>query len=292
MNDAAMPAPTRVRPRWLRALVLIVGLALAYGLTQTLTLTGVELAPLAALPLGLVATAALVLLYHGLVRWMEGRPAVELAVDRSTAGLGWGGLLGLGFMSVTVAAIALGGEVTFTRGGAISAVLGAVGFWIVVGVGEELLFRGAVFRLVEERVGSAWALAVSAVLFGAVHLANPDASLWGAVAIACEAGVMLGAAYLVTRSLWLPIGVHIAWNFAQGTLFGASVSGSGIDTGTVLTSTMEGPQWLTGGSFGPEASVVAVVLGAAMAAVMIVLARRRGNWRTRPRRAAVAEPAS
>jgi hypothetical protein len=79
-----------------------------------------------------------------------------------------------------------------------------------------------------------------------------------AIAIMVEAGVFLSAAYMLTRRLWLPIGIHAGWNFAQGGIFGVSVSGTGA-TG-ILQSTLTGPVWLSGGEFGAEASVVAIAI--------------------------------
>jgi hypothetical protein len=79
-----------------------------------------------------------------------------------------------------------------------------------------------------------------------------------------EAGVLLGAAYALTGRLWLPIGLHIAWNFTEGSIFGMSVSGNST-AGTaadsaLLRGSLSGPQILTGGAFGPEASIVAVTV--------------------------------
>ena len=91
---------------------------------------------------------------------------------------------------------------------------------------EELLFRGILFRWIEEFGGSWAALIVTSVLFGAAHLVNPNATYIAAVGIAVEAGVMLGAAYMLTRSLWFPMGIHAAWNFTQGEIFDIPVSGT------------------------------------------------------------------
>ena len=96
-------------------------------------------------------------------------------------------------------------------------------------VSEEMVFRGVLFRWLEEFGGSWVALLVTSALFGAAHLANPNASWVAAVGIALEAGVMLGAAYMLTRSLWLPMGLHAAWNFTQGEIFDIPVSGTKVD---------------------------------------------------------------
>jgi uncharacterized protein len=96
------------------------------------------------------------------------------------------------------------------------------------------------------------------LIFGALHLANPNATLWAGLAIAIEAGIMLAAAYVYTRRLWLPIGIHFAWNFVQGGIYGVSVSG--VEAKGLLQSTLSGPALLSGGEFGAEASIFAVIV--------------------------------
>jgi uncharacterized protein len=139
---------------------------------------------------------------------------------------------------------------------------------------EEVLFRGVVFRLVEEWAGTWIALAVSAVIFGVVHAANPGATWISTLAIAVEAGVLLAAAFVVTRNLWLPIGLHFAWNFFEGPIYGTQVSGHVFFT-SVLTARMAGPTILSGGAFGPEAGLAAIVPCSIAGIVLLVVATRR-----------------
>jgi membrane protease YdiL (CAAX protease family) len=146
---------------------------------------------------------------------------------------------------------------------------------ILAGVLEEVLIRGIVFRILEQWLGSWVALGISAVIFGGLHLLNPGATLLNAAAISIEAGVLLAAAYMLTRRLWLCIGTHIAWNFTQGGIFSVAVSG-GKSKG-LLQSRMIGPDWLTGGAFGAEASVVALALCLAAGMVLVALAIKKGN---------------
>lgn len=128
--------------------------------------------------------------------------------------------------------------------------------------------------MIDERFGIWWALGVSALLFGFVHIFQPNASVWSSIAIAIEAGVLLGAAFKFSGSLWLPIGIHWAWNFTQGNVFGFSVSGTGKGE-SILNSMVNGPDLVTGGDFGPEASVVAVALGTLLSAIFIWQYQRR-----------------
>lgn len=140
---------------------------------------------------------------------------------------------------------------------------------------EETLLRAIFFRIVEASLGSWIALALSAALFGLLHAGNPGATAASTVAIALEAGVILGAAFMFTRRLWMAIGLHAAWNFSEGGLFGASVSGN--RAAGLASSHFTGPALLSGGTFGPEASIVAVVVCLAGGVALAVGARRRGH---------------
>jgi hypothetical protein len=143
------------------------------------------------------------------------------------------------------------------------------------GVLEELVMRGIVFRIVEQSLGSWLALTISAAIFGLLHLVNPGTTLLNAGSVMIEAGVMLAAAYMVTRRLWLCIGIHAAWNFAEGGIFSGAVSGSGSQG--LLQAKLTGPIWLTGGPFGVEGSVVALAICAAAGILLVAEAVRRGG---------------
>ncbi len=149
-------------------------------------------------------------------------------------------------------------------------------FALAPGVMEEIVFRGLLFRFVERMAGSWIALTVSGALFGFAHYANPNGGVIPAIAIAIEAGIMLGAVYMLTRRLWAAIGVHAAWNFTQGWVFGIPVSG--IKEPGLVDSTLSGPDWLTGGAFGLEASAVAMVLATVAGLVLLRMAHQKGRF--------------
>jgi membrane protease YdiL (CAAX protease family) len=235
------------------------------------------------LAVGMVAAGAAVAGYTLLVRWFERRPVVELARPAALPGLRLGALIGLALFTVTVGLIALSGGYQVSGFGSVFGCLAILGTMAGAATVEELLFRGVVYRLVEELVGTRGALVVSGLLFGLLHLVNPGATGWGALAIAVEAGLMLGAAYAATRSLWLVIGVHLGWNFAEAGIFGATVSGADHGPAGLLTATMPGPAALTGGGFGPEASLLAIVVCAVPTVLFLRIARRRGLVYRRPR---------
>lgn len=207
----------------------------------------------------LIACAAAALCgfaYHGFVRLIERRAVAELALPHAAKELLTGLMISAAIFCITAGSLWMAG---FFR-------VSGLNPWIVVvpalaiagfhGVFEELLIRGIVFRIMEESLGTWLALGISALIFGGLHLANPNATLWGAVAIAIEAGIPLAGVFVLSRRLWVPIGMHIAWNFVQGGIFGLAVSGS--NTEGLLKSALSGPQFLTGGAFGVEASVIVV----------------------------------
>jgi uncharacterized protein len=123
---------------------------------------------------------------------------------------------------------------------------------------EELLWRGYAFQVLVQGTGKIPAVAISAVLFGAAHLANPHANFSGTMNTML-AGVWLSAAYLRTRSLWLPTSLHAAWNFSQGFLFGFPVSGV-ICPESIFQMSPQGPAWITGGDYGPEAGALCTAI--------------------------------
>jgi membrane protease YdiL (CAAX protease family) len=250
-------------------------------------------------PVALLSVAIACLLGWGAyalyTRLVEKRAADELrgpgALKELGAGLAFGALL----FGVIVAVLALLGDyrITGLRDDP-SIMLIPLCVSVAAAAIEEILMRGVVFRLLEASLGTWIAMAISAAIFGAGHLANPNASLLAAFAIAIEAGVLLAAAYLLTRRLWFPIGIHAAWNFTQSGIFGLPTSG--IPMHGIFVGALAGPEWLTGGAFGVEASAVAVVLATAAGVVLLVMAARRDRfvapfWRRRGSAAPLATTA-
>ncbi|MDG6107089.1 CPBP family intramembrane metalloprotease [Dactylosporangium aurantiacum] len=239
-----------------------------------------------------VATAVLSLLaYAWVVRRTERRAPVEVAARGAGPKLGRGVLVGFAMFAAVVAAIAVTGGYRVHGWGSAGGAVALVGFMAAAAVTEELLFRGVLFRIVEERLGTWGALLLTAPLFGLAHLPNPNATLWSALAVAVEAGALLAAVYAATRNLWVPIGVHFGWNFAGGGVFGTDVSGKDAPQG-LLDGVTSGPAVLSGGGFGPEGSVWALLAGVALTAVFLRLARRRGTMVPRRGRTAPADPAA
>jgi uncharacterized protein len=263
------------RPRFTRFLLVRILLATLFVAAPVvaLQLAGQALALDGSLLAPVIIVAALAS-YAAYVRLIEGRPTIaELSPRGAAAQLAVGFAMGAALFGATMLVLSLAGAVTLGPGEGWGVLAPGLVVSFGAAVAEEIFLRGVVFRLVSERLGDAVGLAISAALFGAIHAGNAGATVFSCVAIALEAGVLLAAAYMVTRRLWLPIGLHAAWNFTEGNVFGAGVSGT--HPSGLLTSRFHGSDLMTGGSFGPEASIVAVLVCLVAAAAMLVVAARR-----------------
>ncbi|MFF1465572.1 CPBP family intramembrane glutamic endopeptidase [Streptomyces sp. NPDC058330] len=238
--------------------------------------SALEGSPWLTLGLGLVTAVASVLVYRWVVGRTERRPVTELARKGAWSAIGRGALIGVAMFGAVIANIAFLGHYDVHGLGSVTGAVGLVGFMAAAAFTEEVMFRGVLFRIIEEYTGTWIALISTGLVFGLMHLANPHADLWGAIAIAIEAGGMLGAAYIATRSLWLPIGLHFGWNFAAAGIFSTEVSGNDTPQG-LLDTTTAGPTPITGGAFGPEGSLYSVLFGVLVTIGFLWLAHRRGN---------------
>ncbi|MEE4317850.1 MAG: type II CAAX endopeptidase family protein [Erythrobacter sp.] len=205
--------------------------------------------------------------------------------------------------------LALGTAGAFVLFSAIVGIAAAMGAYFIVGWGglsnwlfllfaagisagfvEEFIFRGILFRWIEEFAGSWAALIVTSGLFGLAHIGNANATWFSSTTIAIEAGLMLGGAYMLTRNLWVPIGIHFGWNMTQGLVWDVPVSGNDVDG--LVDARLAGDPLISGGAFGLEASVIALVLAGGAGVWLIKRAADRGEvmapWWVRRRRAAAA----
>ena len=267
------------RLRWLRALSWLVLLffltAAAFGLPLQWAADHLAAGDAPMQLAGLIGACTLALGCYALaIRLGEGRIANELALRPAPAELFTGGLLGLAMMTVVMSTLAATGAYDITLHGPASAWTG-IGLALQAAVTEELWMRALLFRLLWRAFGPVPAFVACAAVFAALHLANPGANPLAGATVAV-AGVMFCALYALTGRLWVPIGVHATWNLAQGYLFGAAVSGGDLG-GSIAVSTARAsvPTWLTGGAFGPEASVIALVLVTGVTLAALALISRR-----------------
>jgi len=221
----------------------------------------------------LAAFALTVALGYGAFAWcvrrLERRAPTEIALAGAPRAVGLGTLVGIGIVLVAVVVIGLAGGLSIAPSGEPLFAVAALASAATAACMEELLVRGVVLRTLEHWVGTWLALAVTAAVFGALHLTNPGATWISALTIALTGGLILGLAYVATRRLWLAVGLHFGVNAAQGALLGLPVSGGG--TRGLFVTNVTGSDVLTGGRFGVESSLTVLVVGLG---VSFLLARR------------------
>ncbi len=223
-----------------------------------------------------VSIALVFAVYKLVIRRLGEHPRDDLPLREAPKGLGLGLLLGFLIFALVVGVAAIADVYNIIGEGGIGALIAsAIAIAIVPGFLEEVLFRGILFRWLEEFGGSWLALALTAALFGLGHIFNPGATPLSSFAIALEAGVLLGGIYMLTRNLWAAIGLHAAWNFTQGWIFDVPVSG--FDQQGLVEAQLSGPELLSGGTFGLEASVIAMVVATGVGIWLVVLAVRQGE---------------
>lgn len=186
----------------------------------------------------------------------------------------WPGLvLGSGFLTLVIAILTVFGLFRITGMNEWTAAFIMFVPFIAYAYVEEVIFRAIIFRMLEEWRGTISAIIYSSLVFGFIHYSNENSTFVSSLFISLEAGPLLAAAYVYTRRLWFPIGIHFAWNYIQGGIFGASTSGVAFEG--LFTSKSQGPELLSGGPFGPEASIITVLLGLSFGIVLLLLAEKQ-----------------
>ena len=288
------PAPKELRatdpdarPRWRRvlrhplarmlaaSLAMFLALALSFAVTEVLLPKDMRVAwP------NLVAALACALGYWAYARGVEQREVTELsgtgALAEWTGGAGLGVLLAL----LTLAPLWGFGIYRVEGWGNAFPLIKQIPEMVLVSVFEELLTRGVIFRIAEQAWGTRRALAFSTVLFVAAHLPG-EISLTG-VLVTAAASIAFTAAYQLSQRLWLPMGMHFAWNYLFSAVFSVPVSGH--EAQGWLQGSMSGPAWLSGGVYGVEASAAALLVWAVASALLLRRAHRRGRFMPRPSR--------
>lgn len=281
------PLPSRTQ-RFIRfplvraiiALVMVVGAIIAVQLVMKLLgrliFTTDELPLLWKILMLLFMTVIASLVYCFYVRLIERRPVAELYWSGAIKELCMGCTVGAGLITAILVILwILGYYQVVAISGLVVLLLPFFGN-VFTGIFEELIFRGIIFRIMNESLGSWLALILSSLLFGFAHSCEPNATVFSSIAIALEAGILLSAAYLLTRRLWMAIGLHFAWNFTMGGIFGVAVSGK--QGGGLLQSQLSGPTILTGGDFGAETSIFAIVICLAVGLYLVWRAKRKQHF--------------
>jgi len=245
--------------------VLFIGVGLIIGQTllslsrSALSITNIGLANVLAF---ILITPLTYFAYWAYVRYVEKRTMIELGSQGAVQEFGLGSLMGFGLFSFVIAILWLLGfyhvnAINFVWLALIGALLGA----FVSGFVQELIFRAVIYRITEEWLGTWWALGISAILFGLIHLTSAGATIFSALAVALQAGVLLAAAYALTHRLWMAFGIHMAWDFANDGIFGVGLAGqTGQSLQGLFQASLKGPDLFTGGAFGVETSIISVIV--------------------------------
>ena len=275
MTDAVAGTPVMTkggRPRFLQSPVVRMVIAFCFVMVPFILLQIIvqKLAIDKSMKLvwpALLSAACCFYMYRLYVRAIEQRPATEFAGNYAVRETGLGMAIGALLFCAALGALYLAGAYQVTAVASWTVMIKPFFTMILVGFLEEILFRGIVFRILQNWLGSWIALLLSMVIFALAHMGNNGATALGLGCVAA-AGLLLSAAYMATQRLWLGIGFHIGWNFTQGGLFSVPVSGHPGEG--MIQGVLTGPTWLTGGAFGVEGSALA--LAAVLAAGIALLA--------------------
>lgn len=218
---------------------------------------------------GIIASTAVILAYIYFYKKYEKRAITEFSNIGIVKYIITGVILGVLLQCLTILIIIINGSFDIVSVNPISDMIIPFTVAFSVAIFEEILIRGIIFRIVEEKLGTYISLLITAIIFGALHLANPNSTLMSGLCVGIEAGFLMGAAYIYARNLWFPIAIHFAWNFMQSGIFGAITSGN-EKTSSLLTTKITGSQLFTGGEFGPEGTIQAVIF-CSLASILLLI---------------------
>ena len=225
----------------------------------------------AAVPLSTIAAVVTLFAFKKYLGWyVENGEGLSFGGKARMMGIGWA-VSAVNFLAIIVCLFLCGYYRIVTVEFDVASQLSWLSLFLLVGVVEEVIFRGILFRLITDKWNIAVGLTTSSLLFGLAHLGNPGATLWAALAIALASGWLFGMAYAYHQTIWVPIGMHWAWNYLEGGIFGCSVSGTPLDYLPLITPRISGADILSGGAFGPEASIICVAIGIGISIVYTVL---------------------
>ncbi len=225
---------------------------------------------------GIIASVSVIIAYKFLFRKIENREVTEISAREIAKNLILGLVIGVALQSLTVLVIYLNNGLHIISVNPVSFIIIPLTVAFTVAIFEEILIRGIILRIAEEKLGSYISLALSAIIFGALHLMNPESSFISATCVAVEGGLLLGAAYIYSRNLWLPIAIHFAWNFMQSGIFGVVTSGNEKTNG-LLTTHLTGSEIITGGTFGPEGTIQAIIFCLIATIILMTLNTKRNK---------------
>lgn len=214
-----------------------------------------------------VSIVIFLLLYALYVKCVEKRKAYEISTEKSIVELGWGFLISFVLVGFMVLLMVLLGYYRVMETDSPQIIVNSFFFFGMGAFLQVLAFRVVLFRLFEELLGTWFGFVLVATIFGAAHTANPNTSLWSTLALILT-DILLVSAFIYTRRIWLVWGIHMGWNFFQDGIFG--MPNSGITRfESWIQPAISGPEWITGGGRGIEASVISVCLCLGVAVLIL-----------------------
>ncbi|PZF78287.1 CPBP family intramembrane metalloprotease [Aestuariivirga litoralis] len=270
-------------PIWLRVLqfpltrLIVLGGIVFYMMAWTEgKIIAFKDSPLTGVAIAVAMAVAIMVFYAAWGKVIERREVTELSLPGAGREFAIGALVGTALYTACVLLLMVLGMYKIEGLNPLSIMIPGIAMAVKSAVFEELVFRGILFGSVEAMAGSWIAIIISSLVFGFIHLLNPSATIGGAVYICIEAGLLFSAAYMVTRRLWMAMGLHMLWNYVQSGVFSGIVSGGVMMPGLFKTQ-VEGPDFVTGGSFGMEESLGALIFCTGAGIVMLLIAMRRGH---------------
>ena len=236
--------------------------------------------------LGDVGAIIIIMLYYlcytMYLKFVEKRPNFELSLQNFFNETGLGFIVGTVLVFLTTLFIFFRGTFQIISTNPDEFLIHAFLIFALLAFTEDLIFRVIIFRLLEELIGSWLSILFIAAIFGIVHLVHEPATIISTIAIALQ-DIVLSAAFILTRRIWLCWGIHWGWNYTQDGILGMPNSGVEL-LPSWLNTEVSGPIWLTGGNIGIEQSVLGVLLNIIAGFIIIKISINRGqllkpSWR-------------
>lgn len=221
----------------------------------------------------IISSVSVLYTYTLFYKIIEKRAITELSTKHLARNVFFGVLIGVVLQCLTILVVSLFGDFKILAVNPFSYMIIPFTVAFTVAIFEEILMRGIIFRIAEQKLGSYIALFISAMLFGLFHIVNPGSTFISGLCVVA-AGFLFGVAYIYTRNLWFPIAIHFSWNFMQSGVFGVVTSGN-ENTSSLLTTELSGNTLITGGGFGTEASLQTLLLYLTATLLLLLLSRNK-----------------
>ncbi|HTB26522.1 MAG TPA: CPBP family intramembrane glutamic endopeptidase [Puia sp.] len=225
---------------------------------------------------GISEALAALLIYIFLFSFYEKRKITELSSSTFGSNANFGFFTGFLLQSSFILIIFIAGDYTIVRVNAFSDMIPAFIMALTAGFVAEIIIIGIVFRLIEKQFGTAVSITIMIIIFVIAHSGVKDGNLISVLSTSINAGLLLPAAYVFSRSLWLPIFMHFAWDFTEPGIYGAINPGISI-TKSLFDSKISGPRLITGGPLGPQNSIQALIICLVLGIIFLRLAKMKGN---------------